>query len=104
MPETNPQPRGSSTQRDHPDHTVSACVQQWQDAELAMTVARRYFQSWLQAGQQDTPVSVTRYAYQTHEALHAALHAISLLIETLRVEAAGCGGLAGGGCDHCTRR
>ena len=103
MPETHPQSRGPSTQRERTSHTVSACVQQWQDAELAMTVARSCFRSWLAAGQHDTPTNVARHAYRTHEALHDALRAISLLIETLRVEAAGGGAQAGGEPDQHAR-
>ena len=87
---------------EHANHTVSACVQQWQDAELAMAVARRCFQSWLEVGHYDAPINVTRYAYHTHEALHDALRNISLLIETIRVEAAGSGVQAGAERDQCT--
>jgi hypothetical protein len=42
---------------DHTNHTVSACSQHWQDAELAMTVARRCFQSWLAIAQHETPTA-----------------------------------------------
>ena len=94
MTRPNPHIRQPLTQRDHNNHTATACLQQWQDAELAMTVARRCFQAWLQTGHQDPPTSTTMHAYHTHEALHEALHAISLLIETLRVEAAGSGAQA----------
>lgn len=88
MTRTDPQTRAPLTQREHPGHTVTACVQQWQDAELAMTVARRCFQTWFQTSHQDTPTSATMHAYHTHEALHEARHAISRLIETLRVQVA----------------
>lgn len=77
--------------RSQPDHTnpvVTACSQHWQDAELAMNVARRCFEGWSQAGPEDTPPSMaTRHAYHTHEALHEAARAIELLIETVRAEA-----------------
>ncbi len=88
MTTTDPQRRGPRTQRDHPNLTVSACVQQLQNAELAMGRARRCLQAWLQTGQEDTLTTSARRAYHTHEALHEAHHAISRLIETLRVEAA----------------
>jgi hypothetical protein len=89
---------------DHTNHTVSACSQHWQDAELAMTVARRCFQSWLAIAQHETPTAATRHAYRTHEALHEVLRAISLLVETLRVEAAGGGAWAGGERPQWVRR
>lgn len=76
-------------------------MQQWQDAELAMSVARRCFESWRAVAQQDTPTAVTRYAYHTHEALHEVLRAVSVLVEVLRVEAAGGGVWAGGQRDQC---
>ncbi len=69
-----------SARCDSPDRAVIA---QWQDAELAMTVARRCWEGWRQAGQQDLDTSTaTRHAYHTHEALHEAARAIALLIET----------------------
>jgi hypothetical protein len=86
---------------DHTSHTVSGCLQHWQDAELAMIIARRCFQSWRAVAQQGTSTAVTRHAYHTHEALHEALRAISVLVEILRVEAAGGGVWTGGECDQC---
>jgi hypothetical protein len=62
---------------------------QWQDADIAMNVARRYFETWLHSDHEDTSATVRLYAYHTHEALHEAIHAIGVLIETLRVEALG---------------
>ena len=77
-----------STQCDYPHRSMIACVAQWQDADLAMTVARRCWEGWRQASQQDLDTSTaTRHAYHTHEALHEAARAIALLIETFRVEA-----------------
>jgi hypothetical protein len=84
MGQGHPQPRHPPTPRDHTNGTVTACFQEWQDAELAMYVARRCFDRWLQASPEDTP---TMRAYHTHEALHEAARAIALLIETFRVEA-----------------
>jgi hypothetical protein len=74
----------------HHDDTHRAgigCLQQWQDAELAMTRARRCFEGWRQASGADRPSTAIRHAYHTHEALHEAARALSLLIETFRVEA-----------------
>lgn len=65
-----------------------AMSRQWHDAELAMKVARRSFDSWLVAGHQDTPSLAIRRAFHTHTALHEAARAIATLIETFRVEAA----------------
>jgi hypothetical protein len=61
---------------------------QWRDAELAMRVARRSFESWLVAGHEDTASLALRHACHTHTALHEAARAIAALIETFRVEAA----------------
>ncbi len=49
---------------------VTAYSQQWQAAELAMNVARRGVDGWLQANQEETPSTASRYAYHTtiHEA------------------------------------
>ena len=79
--------------RRHPaqgDDTGGAITmkRQWHDAELAMKVARRSFDSWLVAGHEDTPSLALRHAYHTHTALHEAARAITALIETFRVEAA----------------
>jgi hypothetical protein len=62
---------------------------QWQDADIAMNAARRYFETWLHSDHKETPATVHLYAYHTHEALHEATRAIGVLIETLRVEALG---------------
>lgn len=78
--------RHPPTQRDHPNRAVTACSQQWQDAELAMIVARRCFEGWLQASREERSATATRHACHTHEALHDAAQAISLLIDALRVE------------------
>jgi hypothetical protein len=61
---------------------------QWHDAELAMTVARHSFESWLVSGYEDTPSLAVMHAYHTNTALHEAARAIATLIETFRVEAA----------------
>jgi hypothetical protein len=61
---------------------------QWHDAELAMKVARHSFDRWLTAGHEDTPSLAIMHAYRTHTALHEAARAITMLIETFRVEAA----------------
>ena len=52
-----------------------------------MNVARRCFEGWLQASPKDPPSTPNMHAYHTHEALHEAARAISLLIETFRAEA-----------------
>ncbi len=56
-----------------------ACLAQWQDAERAMSLARRCWEGWRQASQQDldTPSTAIRHAYHTHEALHEAARAIA---------------------------
>jgi len=80
-------PRHRPAQREHTNRAVIACLQQWQDAELAMNVARRCFEGWRQAGREETPPSVaTRHTCHTHEALHEALRAIALVIEMFRVK------------------
>jgi hypothetical protein len=61
---------------------------QWDDAELAMKVARHSFGRWLTAGDQNIPSLTIVRAYHTHAALHEAVRTITLLIETFRVEAA----------------
>ena len=61
---------------------------QWHDAELAMKVARRSFDSWLVASHQDTPSLAIRRAFHTHTALHEAARTITTLLETFRVQAA----------------
>lgn len=76
-----PPPRGDDTAR------AIAANMQWHDAELAMKVARHSYESWLVAGHKDTRSSALMHAYHTHTALHEAARAISVLIETFRVEA-----------------
>jgi hypothetical protein len=81
------------SQRHHPaqSHAIpraSAASSQWYDAELAMKLARHSFEGWLAAGHDDASSSAMRHAYCTHEALHEAARAITLLIETIRAEAA----------------
>jgi hypothetical protein len=61
---------------------------QWHDAELALKVARHSFDRWLVAGHDDTWSLALMHAYHTHEALHEAARAITLLIETVRAETA----------------
>jgi hypothetical protein len=58
------------TQHDPTTGAGIGCVQQWHDAELALTVARRCFEEWRQARGDDTPSTAIRHAYHTHEALH----------------------------------
>jgi hypothetical protein len=60
----------------------------WHDAELAMKVARHSFDSWLIAGHEDAPSVALGHACHTHTALHEAARAITVLIDTFRVEAA----------------
>jgi hypothetical protein len=81
------------SRRHHPaqSHAIacaSAASSQWYDAELAMKLARHSFEGWLAAGHDDASSSAMRHAYCTHEALHEAARAITLLIETFRAEAA----------------
>jgi hypothetical protein len=67
---------------------VIAANVQWHDADLALTVARHSYDRWLVAGHEDTPSLATLHAYHTHQALHEAARAITLLIDTFRTEAA----------------
>jgi Sigma-70, region 4 len=74
--------------RHHPtqsDGTTPASTQ-WHDVELALKVARHSFDSWLVAGHEDTPSLAIMHASHTHTALHEAARAITMLIETFRVE------------------
>ena len=64
-----------------------AASAQWDDAELAMKVARQSFYRWLNAGDEDIPSLTIVHAYHTHVALHEAARVITMLIETFRVEA-----------------
>jgi hypothetical protein len=61
---------------------------QWHDAELALTVARHGYDSWLTAVHHDTPSLATMHAHHTHTALHETARAITTLIDTFRAEAA----------------
>ncbi len=77
--------------RQHPAQSNGACAIdakiQWHDAELAMKVARHSFERWLAAGNEDASSHAIMHAYHTHTALHEAARAITMLIETFRVEA-----------------
>lgn len=59
---------------------------QWHDAELAMTVARHRFDRWLITSHQDTPSLALMHAHHTHTAVHEAVRAITMLIDTLGAE------------------
>jgi hypothetical protein len=61
---------------------------QWHDAELAMKLARHSFDRWRAAGYEEASSSAQRHVYCTHEALHEAARAITMLIDTIRVEVA----------------
>jgi hypothetical protein len=50
--------------------------------------ARHSYDRWLVAGHGDTPSLATLHAYHTHEALHEAARAITMIIDTFRAEAA----------------
>jgi hypothetical protein len=81
------------SRRHHPaqNHAITRATpasSQWYDAELAMKLARHSFEGWLAAGHEEASSSAMRHAYCTHEALHEAARAITLLIETFRAEAA----------------
>ena len=88
MEQHSPLPQHLRGQRELVDGKILALCQ-WQDADIAMNVARRYFESWMHSDHKDTSATVRLYAYHTHEALHEAARAIGVLIETLRVEALG---------------
>jgi hypothetical protein len=77
----------------HPTHSDATTPgitanTQWHNAELALKVARHSYQRWLTAGHEDTPSPAVMHAYHTHEALHEAARAITVLIDTFRAEAA----------------
>jgi hypothetical protein len=74
----------------HSDATTRAITAntQWHDAELVLKVARHSYDRWLTAGHEDTPSLASMHAYHTHEALHEAARAITVLIDTFRAEAA----------------
>lgn len=79
-------PQYHPSQREGAIRAIAASTQ-WHDAELALKVARHSFDSWLVAGHEDTPSLAIMYASHTHTALHEAARAITMLIETFRVEA-----------------
>lgn len=79
-------PRRYPTQSDCTTRAITA-NKQWHDAELAMRVARHSFERWRAAGNGDTPSPAIMHAYHTHTALHEVVRAITVLIETFRVEA-----------------
>ncbi len=79
-------PRQHPTRSDGITRAIDAHMQ-WHDAELAMRVARHSFERWRTAGHEDTPSPAIMHAYHTHTALHEAARAITVLIETFRVEA-----------------
>jgi hypothetical protein len=79
-------PRHHPTQNDSTTRAITASTQ-WHDAELALKVARYTFDRWLIADHQDTPCPAIMHAYHTHTALHEAARAITMLIDTFRVEA-----------------
>jgi hypothetical protein len=74
--------------RSHAITRATAASSRWCDAELAMNRARHSFEGWLAAGHEDGSTSAMRHAYCTHEALHEAVRAITMLIETIRDQAA----------------
>lgn len=80
-------PRQYPAQSNGATRAIAASTQ-WHDAELAMKVARHSFDRWLAAGHGDTSPFAVMHAYHTHTALHEAARAITMLIETFRVEAA----------------
>ena len=61
---------------------------QWHDAELALKMARHSYDRWRIAGHEDARSPASMHAYHTHDALHEAAHAITMLIETFRAQAA----------------
>jgi anti-anti-sigma factor len=75
-------PRRPLDQCESTNPTGTACLQHWQDAQLALDVARRCFEAWRQAGGDQTAI---RHARHTHEALHEASRAIAVLMEAFRV-------------------
>jgi hypothetical protein len=80
-------PRPSPSQNGGTTRVIAANTQ-WHDAELALKVARHSFERWLVAGHDDTPSLALMHAYHTHEALHEAARAITMLAETVRAETA----------------
>jgi hypothetical protein len=81
FPRPHPAQNGGTT-------PVIAAHTQWHDAELALKMARRSYDRWLIAGGEDTRSSAIMHVYHTHEALHEAARAITMLIETVGAEAA----------------
>jgi hypothetical protein len=86
MEQHSPSPQRLQGQRELVDGKILALCQ-WQAADIAMNVARRYFEAWLHSNHKDTPAMARLHAYHTHEALHEATRAIGMLIETLRAQA-----------------
>jgi hypothetical protein len=80
-------PRQHPAQNSDTTPVISANTQ-WHDAELALKMARHSYNRWLVAGHKDTRSPAVMHAYHTHEALHEAARAITMLIETFRAEAA----------------
>lgn len=80
-------PRPHLAQNDGTTPMIGATTQ-WHDAELALKMARHSYDRWLVAGGEDTRSPAIMHAYHTHEALHEAARAITMLIETFRAEAA----------------
>jgi hypothetical protein len=77
--------RQRPTQRDGTIRAIAASTQ-WHDAELALKVARHSFDNWLVAGHETGLSPALMHACHTHAALHEAARAITMLIETFRVE------------------
>lgn len=88
MEQGNSLPRHPQGQHDDLTNPEVLAGVRWQDAEIAMSVARRCFQRWLQTDHADNPTMARLHAFHTHEALHEAARTIGILIETLRVEEA----------------
>ncbi len=84
----NGSPRHHPTQSGGDTTRGIAANTHWNDAELAMKVARHSFEKWLVADHEDTPSPALMHACHTHEALHEAARATAVLIETFRAEAA----------------
>jgi hypothetical protein len=85
MEQHSPSPQRLQGQRELVDGKILALCQ-WQAADIAMNVARRYFEAWLHSNHKDTPAMARLHAYHTHEALHEATRAIGMLIETLSAQ------------------
>jgi hypothetical protein len=81
LPRPHPAQNGGTT-------PVITGVVQWHDAELALRMAQHSYDRWLVTGGEDTRSPAIMHAYHTHEALHEAARAITMLIETSRAQAA----------------